>query len=458
MKRTILALAVILASFQFAGAQGTVKTPAAAKSAVESAEADSQNEKKAAKFATWIKLATAYMDAYNAPAGNVYVGAGPTELALLLGTEKASSSENVTLNGQAYKKDVFKNKNLYFNEAGVLQIIEVTKPVVDNALGKSLDAWKKAYQLDVKKAKTEDIKKGMKTIVEKYQQQAYDAYTFGDLKKASKKFEQAFEASAVEPLSELDTTDLYNAGFTAHATGEFERAASLFEKCLDHDYAYTDGEVYAKLGDIYNKLNQADKAVKTLETGFAKYPASQSILVGLINYYITSGTDTDRLFTLLDAAKKNEPGNASLYYVEGNIRKELAAKMSENGADEAEIEAAREKAIASYQEANKVNAEYEWGYIGEGILRYETALDYQEKASATPDSEWQKYDDYMKKMEESLLSAAEPFEKAFALCKQDDVKQSLAEYLKNIYYRFASKGPEYKEKYDIYKNAFDSAK
>ena len=55
MKRILIALAVLL-SVQMADAQ--TKTPEAAKKAVEAAKEASQNEKKALKVATWLKLAT----------------------------------------------------------------------------------------------------------------------------------------------------------------------------------------------------------------------------------------------------------------------------------------------------------------------------------------------------------------------------------------------------------------
>ena len=75
MKRILIALAVLLA-VQVADAQ-TTKTPAAAKKAVESAKAASENPKKEAKVATWLKLADAYMAAYNAPAGSARSGCWP---------------------------------------------------------------------------------------------------------------------------------------------------------------------------------------------------------------------------------------------------------------------------------------------------------------------------------------------------------------------------------------------
>lgn len=61
MKRIFIALAVLLA-VQVADAQ--VKSYDAAKKAVEAAEEAAQNPKKNTKVATWLKLATTYMDAF----------------------------------------------------------------------------------------------------------------------------------------------------------------------------------------------------------------------------------------------------------------------------------------------------------------------------------------------------------------------------------------------------------
>ena len=101
MKRIFIALA-LLAGIQLADAQ--VKSPADAKKAVESAEAAAQNPKKAEKVATWLKLASTYMDAYNAPAGSAWVGASKQELQLLMGNDKPVSVENAVLNGEPCTK------------------------------------------------------------------------------------------------------------------------------------------------------------------------------------------------------------------------------------------------------------------------------------------------------------------------------------------------------------------
>ena len=154
MKRILIALAVLL-SVQVADAQ--TKTPEVAKKAVEAADAAAQNPKKATKVATWLKLATSYMDAYNAPIGNAWVGASKQELSLLMAGQKPVSVENVVIEGQPFSKEVYADKELYFNQAGQLIIIKVTKPVIEDALAKAIDAYEKAYEVDVKKTKVKDI-------------------------------------------------------------------------------------------------------------------------------------------------------------------------------------------------------------------------------------------------------------------------------------------------------------
>ena len=430
MKRILIALAVLLA-VQVADAQ--TKSPEAAKKAVESAEAASKDAKKATKVATWLKLASSYMDAYNAPAGSAWLGASKQELQLIMGNDKPLSTESVVLGSDELIKETYSNKEFYFNPSGQLVLINVTQPVVENALDGALEAYKKAYEVDAKQSKVKDIVTGLSTIAQKYLDEGMNSYTFGNLAEASQLFEKAAEASATAPLSKVDTTALYNAGYTAWAVKDYERAKMFFEKCLEADYYYENGEVFAKLGDVYTNLGDAKKGAETLEQGFVKFPQSQSILIGLINYYMTSGDNADRLFTLIDEAKKNEPNNASLYYVEGNIYKELKNY---------------EKAVESYMKCAEINPEYEFGFIGAGILYYERAIELQEQASNEMDDK--KWMELNEQFEVALKNALDPFEKAYAVSKDNTLKVNIAEYLKNIYYRFSSNGPEYEAGYNKY--------
>ena len=164
-----------------------------------------------------------------------------------------------------------------------------------------------------------------------------------------------------------------------------------------------------------------------------KFPQSQSLLIGLINFYLESGENADRLFVLIGEAKKNEPNNASLYYVEGNIHKQLG-----------NVEAA----VAAYNECAKVDPNYDFAYYGAGVLYYDQAVDFSAKAQDELDDK--KYQELQDQCTAALKNAIEPFEKAYEVSKNEALRRNTAEYLKNIYYRFSSEDAymELYKKYD----------
>jgi tetratricopeptide (TPR) repeat protein len=244
---------------------------------------------------------------------------------------------------------------------------------------------------------------------------------------------KAAAASETAPNSVVDTTSLYNAGYIYWASKDFETAKNLFEKCLANNYYYENGEVYAKLGDVYFNLGDKAKGVETLETGFVKFPQSQSILIGLINYYLESGENTNRLFELIGQAKQNEPNNVSLYYVEGNIHKQLGNF---------------DKALAAYKECATVDPNYDFGYHGQGVLLYDKAREISDKAQNELDDA--KYEALVDEYRQILVEAVVPFEKAFEVSQNIQVKINAAEYLKAIYYILKSVDNKYQEAYDKY--------
>lgn len=429
--KKFLALIAVAASMVAVDAQAQSKGVAAAKAAVEKAQAAVENPKQNTKTATWLKYGQTLVDAYNAPAGNAWVGMSAQELQVIGGGERPQSETQVEVGGQPMLKQTYANKNYYFNQAGQLAIIEVTQPVVENALDKAVEAFGKAAELDPKGSKNKEISAALEDINSKLTDEAYNAYSLGNMAEASKLFEKAAAAAATAPLSQIDTNSIYNAGHTAWAAQDYSRAQGFFQKCFNYGYM-NKGETYAKLADVAGHLGDKATAKKLLEEGTAKFPESESLMIGLINYYMTSGENTDALFDLFRKAQANEPNNASLYYAEGNARKELGQK---------------EEALAAYNKAIELNPNFEWGYIGKGMLLYDMAADLGDKAQSEMDDA--KFMALMGEFEKTLKSAIEPFEKAYDMV-DDDLKKSIAEYLKNIFFRFRNEGGEYLEKYEKY--------
>lgn len=440
--KKILVAALALLGMQIANAQ--VKSPEAAKAAVEKAvaattkaeNAYAANPKKVVKVATYLNEAKAYMEAYNAPMGNGWVGADKQQLALLMGSVKPLSSEMVVVGQDQFQKDAYPSCNYYYNANGVLAMIEVTQPVFEDALAGALAAYVKAAEVDVKGTKTKDIALGLTDINSKYVDEAYNKYTFGKLSEASVCFEKAVAAKMTAPLSELDSTSLYNTAFTAWLAGENERALEFFKKCYEVKYFFEDGEVYSKLGDLLiNKLDRAEEGLGYLKEGFVAYPQSQSILINLINYYISSGENPDELFSLLAKAKENDPTNASLWYVEGNTHAKLGNKA---------------EAVAAFNEAAKVDPKYDFAYVGLGVFYYEEMIKIADEANALDYSKWKEYDALMVKYYEAAEAALPPFEHVYANSADEKLKFNVAQYLRDIYFRLRTKNESYVPKYETY--------
>jgi len=89
-------------------------------------------------------------------------------------------------------------------------------------------------------------------------------------------------------------------------------------------------------------------------------------------------------------------------------------------------------------------------------MYYNLAIELQDKAAnELDDAKWVKLN---KQFTEALKNALEPFEKAYNVSKDDALKVNIAEYLKNIYYRFSSDGPEYEAGYKKYNEVVKSGK
>lgn len=429
MKKILVALAV-LASMQTVDAQ--VKAVVDARKAVESAEQAAQNPKKAAKSATWMKLAQAYVNAYDAPTANV-LGGNKQELALVMGNETPSSVEEVVIGGVTLEKNVYNGKNLYFDASGALIATEVTEPALEgDPLAKAVEAYAKAFELGAKAA---DVETGLNTVSEKYFQEAYNKYSLGDPAEASRLFGLAADAASLTPSHRVDTTSIYYAGITALEGSEFESAREYFTRAHDYGYYGENGAVYANLGSAALGMQDTVAAQNYLEDGFSKYPESGQIMTNLINLYLATKENPEKLISLLDEAKKQMPDNASLYFVEGNI----LAQVKEY-----------DRALEAYRKAGEIDPDYEMGYYGEGTLHYTRALEIQEEAEALPVQEYQKYDELQEQLAATLKQAIGPFEKVFGMTKSDEVKQVAADYLKRLYFLFRDEKPENQEAYEKY--------
>lgn len=404
---------------------------------IEKAQATAENPKKATNPTTWIKLADAYVDAYTFSQGGVWIGAQAMEAKLVLKGQQVLSSEVKNYSGADYTVDTYEDKALYYNAQGLLEVIQILKPVVDQPLEKAYDAYIKAYEVDVKGSKKEDIAEKLIALRDKYINEAMGAYTIGDIKTANQYFESSLKVYDNPVVERVDSMIVYYTAVTFNMLEDKENAAKYFNKCKEINY-HQEGDVFSALAEIYKAQGDVEKAKAILNEGFAVYPTSQGILVSLINIYLETNDDPNKVLELIRTAQNNEPTNASLHYAEGNVYKNL--KDIDN-------------AIKCYYKSYEIDPTYVFGIYTVGSTYYDRAIEIQEEINNLDVNDIETYDKLLVEFEQCLINAIDPFEKAFAATNDKEFQLAIADGLKQIYFRFRDKDPKYQEGFDKY-NAF----
>ena len=403
-------------------------------SSIDKAKAATENEKKAANPTTWIKYGDAFLNAYNALFGDQWIGISKTE-SMLLGGGKPLSQEQVQLNGAAYSLEHYEFRDLYYNSADVLEMVIITKPIMDeDLLVQARDAYLKAAEVDAKGSKAKVLSEKLIQLRDKFVNDAMSYYTLGNVEKAAYYFEESLPCSENPVVNGIDSMIVYYTGVAYNAIGNTEKAKKYYEECLAIGYDQA-GDVAASLAEIAKSEGNTDLAKKYLNEAFAKYPSSQSVLVSLINLYMETNDDPQKILDLIKSAQANEPKNASLVYAEGNVYKGLG-----------DIE----NAVKCYYRSSEIDPNYVYGVYSVGNTYFDEAIAIQDKMNALDINDVEGYDALQKEFEKYLEMSIEPFEKAFNMTEDKDVKIAVASALKQVYFRFRTRDAKYAEGYEKY--------
>lgn len=437
MKKLLIALSILL-TVQL-GAQ--TKEAATALKNFEKAKKSADDPKKAANPATWLDLSNAYLEVFDAPAKALWIDASQLEIKVILKDQRINDTQEKVINGEKFSVTSYYDKDLYYRPDGTLAAWKVTKPYMEgDLLSESLNAINKGVELDSKGTKTKDFVSVLNLLEARYKNDGMCAYNLGDIKTASINFENSLKCSGHKLVNKFDSTMVYYTALTANMEKDYDRALKYFQMCLDKGYEVK-GDVFSYMAEIYKTKGNMDKTKELLSVAFSKYPTSQSVLVSLINAYLESNDDPNKVLEYIHQAQKNEPQNASLLYAEGNVWKKL------NNID---------KAVELYKKSSELDPKYYFGSFATGATYYDKAVELQAKAAEELDDA--KYEALVKQLEANLEAAIEPFEKCFAVTTDNEVKLVCAEYLKNIYFRFRDRNENFKASYEKYNAIMEAGK
>jgi len=193
------------------------------------------------------------------------------------------------------------------------------KELCPDPLGEAYSAYEKAMELDTKGGTKKRIITGMI-----YNALALDLYSQGgaqfeakDYAGALKSFETQIKITESDKyVGVTDTGMYYNAGLAAMNSTKYDEAIKYFQKCADMNYLGV--TPYYQISQSYMEMGDTIKAESLLKSLPDKFPGDKNITLQLIDLYIKSGKN-DEALKYLDVAKKDDPGNYSLYFAEGII-------------------------------------------------------------------------------------------------------------------------------------------
>jgi len=298
------------------------------------------------------------------------------------------------------------------------------KKLDDDPLTKAFESYKKALELDEKDKFSKSLKLKLTMLQPDLTTQAIDAFNNENYKLALQSFEQILAINEFPVMKEdnpnlIDTVILFNAGLAAYNATNYEKAIEYYSEVAK--YGYNEGRPYVLIASANKLKGDTVSALNALQEGFKKYPNDNNILVEMINIYLETDK-TDEAMKYLDLAIEQDPENASFHFAKGTLYDKIGQG---------------ENAVKSYEKAVEVDDMYFNAYYNLGAFYYNKGVKQWDVARAVPANDNEKYEEELAKCDQWWDKAIPYMEKCFELMDNvDNISQkSTVETLKNLYYR-----------------------
>jgi len=402
----------IMAPFSLKAQEGA--TPALNYSGLENrlkkSEAEIQDPKKNTKVKTWITRADLMINIYNVNNDLLRKGMDPVSIKLFYKEplEIQTSQEGADkIETYVYDRVSMKLRN------GVLESWVDTKPIHPDPLPEATKAVEQANKLNTDGKADKDITNSVKLLKAALETEAVVQYEKKNFKGAHDNFMQILDLNKLPQMkNQIDTIYLYYGGRAALEDSNYTEATRLFEEAAANKYE--DPFLYVFRKQAYFGMGDTAKGVEVIKEGFNKYPENQSILIEMINYYLTTN-QADEALKLLSVAKASDPQNVSYTFAEST----LYDKMGKF-----------EDAERSYKACLDINPNYFDAAYNLGVLYFNKAVKIYEEAAKETDNT--AYEKAKKEGDETLLKAVPYMQKAHEIDPKD---RASLETLKTIFYR-----------------------
>jgi len=294
------------------------------------------------------------------------------------------------------------------------------KDLAQQPLFTAFDSYMKAVELDKEGRSYKSLMVKftfMQTDLTNYAIQTFEKNDFPVALECFEKFLEISKLSFMKPKPDMEVVDtaiIYNAGLAAFKAENWDKAIKYFSRSIENDY--NGAACYHFIYQSYQAKGDTLSSLNSLKKGFEAYPNSETLLVELINFYISKDKADDAL-NYIDLAIKENPKNASYWTAKGSMYERIGQP---------------ENAIDWYKKALQVDSSQFTPYYNLSVIYFNRGVEAINLASQIPPSQNEKYEAEMQKANEHFRMSLPYIEKAYEL---DSTEIAIMESLKTIYYR-----------------------
>jgi tetratricopeptide (TPR) repeat protein len=240
--------------------------------------------------------------------------------------------------------------------------------------------------------------------------QGIDAYNVGNYARAAARFNTAAELA--KDFNVIDSLAVFNAALSYEKAAMPDKAIEGYMKSAE--IGYNVPNVYLFAANIHKMEGDTTAALNLLQDAFKKHDDSQTIIIEILNIYLTAG-DYVKAVDYLNLAIEKDPANEVLYFSKGSVNDQLG--------NYAEAEAA-------YMQALEVKPDYFDANYNLGALYFNKGVEKVNAANEIKDNT-----KYQAALEEAngIFKQARPYlEKAHEIDSED---VSTMRSLKDVYVR-----------------------
>ncbi len=275
-----------------------------------------------------------------------------------------------------------------------------TKAVDAQALDKSIESFLKALELDTKKAYSEDIKKRIPFLQNRYVNNGITAYKAKEFQSAADNFMKSADLSE-KLYSKIDTGLIFNAALAALNAKNVPVQKQLFTRLID--LKYPEVEVYRSLSNLYMAEKDTAKGLEYIAMGRVAFPGNNSLMIDELNVYMARG-QSKQMISKMEEAANADPSNKTLWFA-------LGATYDNMGK--------RDNAETAYKKAIALDSVYFDALYNLGALHYNAGVEVYNKVKDLPMSKEKEYNTGKAKYTASFNKSLPYLEKALDLQPSD---------------------------------------